>query len=70
VVLITGFESFNVDLYKKAAVVLARACPGLSLRVFSDRDLGTWGLGWGWVGLGGAVQAPKGTYRHRHECLE
>ncbi|KAL4458671.1 hypothetical protein ABPG75_013536 [Micractinium tetrahymenae] len=40
VVLITGFESFNVDLYKKAAVALARACPGFSLRVFSDRDLG------------------------------
>lgn len=40
VVLITGFESFNVELYKKAAVALARACPGISLRVFSDRDLG------------------------------
>lgn len=40
VVLVTGFESFNVDLYKKAAVALARACPGISLRVFSDRDLG------------------------------
>lgn len=40
VVLITGFESFNVDLYKKAAVQLAAACPGISLRVFSDRDLG------------------------------
>jgi hypothetical protein len=45
VVLITGFESFNVELYKKAAVALARACPGISLRVFSDRDLGGWGLG-------------------------
>ncbi len=40
IVLITGFESFNVDLYKKAAVQLARVCPGVSLRVFSDRDLG------------------------------
>lgn len=42
-VLITGFESFNVELYKKAAVALARACPGFSLRVFSDRDLGAMG---------------------------
>lgn len=40
VVLVTGFESFNVELYKQAAVALARAVPGLSLRVFSDRDLG------------------------------
>ena len=39
IVLITGFESFNVDLYKRAAVALARACPGISLRVFSDRDI-------------------------------
>lgn len=43
VVLITGFESFNVDLYKKAAVELARQCPAVSLRVFSDRDIGAWG---------------------------
>ncbi|EFN54112.1 hypothetical protein CHLNCDRAFT_25038 [Chlorella variabilis] len=40
VVLITGFESFNLDLYKQAAVALGRACPAISLRVFSDRDLG------------------------------
>ena len=39
-VLITGFESFNVELYKKAAVQLARVLPGMSVRVFSDRDLG------------------------------
>lgn len=48
IVLITGFESFNVDLYKKAAVQLARMCPAISLRVFSDRDIGggdAWGLG-------------------------
>lgn len=52
-VLITGFESFNVDLYKKAAVALARACPGISLRVFSDRDLGAPGgaVGRLWAGL-------------------
>ena len=42
VVLITGFESFNVDLYKQAAVELARQCPAVSLRVFSDRDIGAW----------------------------
>ncbi|GAB4822001.1 hypothetical protein N2152v2_009047 [Parachlorella kessleri] len=40
IVLVTGFESFNVDLYKKAAVQLARVCPAISLRVFSDRDIG------------------------------
>jgi hypothetical protein len=39
IVLITGFESFNVSLYKEASVQLARACPGVTLRVFSDRDL-------------------------------
>ncbi len=40
IVLITGFESFNVDLYKRAAVALAKSRPGVSVRVFSDRDLG------------------------------
>lgn len=40
VVLITGFESFNMDLYKRVAVTIARSCPNVSLRVFSDRDLG------------------------------
>lgn len=53
IVLITGFESFNVDLYKKAAVQLARVCPAISLRVFSDRDIGAcaWhGAGQGWAG--------------------
>ena len=39
IVLISGFESFNVELYKRAAVELARSSPGISLRVFSDRDI-------------------------------
>jgi magnesium chelatase subunit H len=39
-VLVTGFESFNLALYRRAAVALARACSGARLQVFSDRDLG------------------------------
>ncbi|CAL8470018.1 g9560 [Coccomyxa elongata] len=39
IVLISGFESFNVDLYKKAARRVARECPGVQVRVFSDRDI-------------------------------
>ena len=39
IVLITGFESFNVDLYKKASVELAKTSPNITLRVFSDRDV-------------------------------
>ncbi|MEH2310383.1 MAG: magnesium chelatase subunit H [Nostoc sp.] len=38
IVLVAGFESFNVDLYRKAAF-LANRCPELDIRVFSDRDL-------------------------------
>ena len=52
VVLITGFESFNVELYKKAAVQLARVLPGMSVRVFSDRDLGECKCRLGWMGNG------------------
>ncbi len=37
--LITGFESFNVALYKQAARRLARSAPGIQLTVFSDRDI-------------------------------
>ena len=40
IVLVAGFESFNAELYRRAAVQLARLCPGISLRVFSDRDIG------------------------------
>lgn len=39
IVLISGFESFNVGLYKQVAVRLAKACPGTVLYVFSDRDI-------------------------------
>ena len=39
VVLISGFESFNVGLYKKAAKKVAKRCPGVELVVFSDRDI-------------------------------
>ena len=33
VVLISGFESFNVQLYRQAASQLAKMCPGLNLQV-------------------------------------
>ena len=39
IVLISGFESFNVKLYRKAAKNLKRRLPDLDLYVFSDRDL-------------------------------
>jgi len=40
IVLITGFESFNVELYKRAAVSLSRnGTSGIALKVFSDRDI-------------------------------
>jgi Domain of unknown function (DUF3479) len=39
IVLIAGFESFNIDLYRKAAELAAARCPGLEICVFSDRDL-------------------------------
>ncbi len=40
IVLITGFESFNVELYKRAAVSLSRGgSSGIALKVFSDRDI-------------------------------
>lgn len=41
VVLITGFESFNQALYRRAAVAARSRYPGLKLTVFSDRDIGT-----------------------------
>ncbi|KAK9800208.1 hypothetical protein WJX73_009512, partial [Symbiochloris irregularis] len=40
IVLISGFESFNVDLYKQAAQEVASRQPGVHISVFSDRDLG------------------------------
>src|SRR5919202_856158 len=41
IVLIAGFESFNADLYRKAAHLAGQRCPELDIRVFSDRALTT-----------------------------
>jgi magnesium chelatase subunit H len=41
IVLIAGFESFNADLYRKAAHLAGQRCPELDIRVFSDRSLTT-----------------------------
>eukprot|EP00879_Flechtneria_rotunda_P015094 GHRR01015774.1.p1 GENE.GHRR01015774.1~~GHRR01015774.1.p1 ORF type:complete len:899 (+),score=287.59 GHRR01015774.1:2958-5654(+) len=41
IVLICGFESFNVALYNSAARRLAALAPHIQLRVFSDRDIAT-----------------------------
>ena len=41
IVLIAGFESFNTDLYRKAATLAVERCPELEIRVFSDRDITT-----------------------------
>ncbi|MEH2461500.1 magnesium chelatase subunit H [Nostoc sp.] len=39
IVLVAGFESFNADLYRKAAFLANSRCPELDIRVFSDRDI-------------------------------
>ncbi|WP_013321532.1 magnesium chelatase subunit H [Gloeothece verrucosa] len=39
IVLIAGFESFNADLYRKAAELATERCPQLDIQVFSDRAL-------------------------------
>eukprot|EP00897_Mesotaenium_endlicherianum_P003366 jgi/Mesen1/3057/ME000018S02370 len=39
IVLISGFESFNVALYKEAAAEIRSRCPGVRVSVFSDRDI-------------------------------
>ncbi|NEO70362.1 magnesium chelatase subunit H, partial [Moorena sp. SIO3H5] len=39
IVLIAGFESFNADLYRKAAELASSRCPELDIRVFSDREI-------------------------------
>jgi magnesium chelatase subunit H len=39
IVLIAGFESFNADLYRKAAQLAVSGCQDLEVRVFSDRAL-------------------------------
>ncbi len=41
IVLIAGFESFNVDLYRQAAIAATDRCPELEIQVFSDRDITT-----------------------------
>ncbi|WP_414566481.1 MULTISPECIES: magnesium chelatase subunit H [unclassified Anabaena] len=41
IVLIAGFESFNADLYRKAAALANSRCPDLDIRVFSDRNITT-----------------------------
>ena len=39
IVLIAGFESFNIDLYRVAAAQAADRCRDLEIHVFSDRDI-------------------------------
>jgi magnesium chelatase subunit H len=41
IVLIAGFESFNTNLYQKAATFAQARCPELEIHVFSDRHLTT-----------------------------
>jgi magnesium chelatase subunit H len=41
IVLIAGFESFNADLYRKAAFLATSRVSELDIRVFSDRDITT-----------------------------
>ena len=39
IVLIAGFESFNANLYRKAAEMVTARCRELEVMVFSDRDI-------------------------------
>jgi len=39
IVVITGFESFNSGLYRQAAELASSRCPGLEVKVFSDRSI-------------------------------
>ncbi len=41
IVLIVGFESFNLDLYHQAIATAQSRSPNLDISVFSDRDLAT-----------------------------
>jgi magnesium chelatase subunit H len=41
IVLITGFETFNSDLYRQAAALAMSRCLGLEVKVYSDRTLTT-----------------------------
>ncbi|WP_107667634.1 magnesium chelatase subunit H [Cyanothece sp. BG0011] len=39
IVVITGFESFNLDLYRQAAQLAQSRCQKLDIKIFSDRSL-------------------------------
>ena len=39
IVVITGFESFNLDLYRQAAQLAQSRCPDLDIQIYSDRSL-------------------------------
>jgi magnesium chelatase subunit H len=39
IVLIAGFESFNADLYRKAAQLAVSRCQELDIHIFTDRDI-------------------------------
>ena len=41
IVIITGFESFNSNLYREAAQLARSRCPDLEILAFSDRSLNT-----------------------------
>ncbi|MDJ1182070.1 magnesium chelatase subunit H [Roseofilum casamattae] len=41
IVLIAGFETFNIQLYRSAAERAIARCPDLAIQVYSDRDLTT-----------------------------
>jgi magnesium chelatase subunit H len=41
IVIITGFESFNSNLYREAAQLARSRCPDLEILAFSDRSLTT-----------------------------
>ena len=41
IVIITGFESFNANLYREAAQLARSRCPDLEILAFSDRSLST-----------------------------
>lgn len=39
IVVITGFESFNLDLYRQAAQLAQSRCQALDIQIFSDRSI-------------------------------
>ena len=39
IVVITGFESFNLDLYRQAAQLAQSRCPDMDIQIYSDRSL-------------------------------